>query len=109
MFRSTSKTGFSLLELMAVVAVVALVALIMVPRLAGSDDSSEVAGCHVHKGDIEIQAELWRTNTGSWPAANLAAIGADTNYFPEGLPTCPVDGSVYTIDPATGLVVGHTH
>jgi len=72
-------------------------------------DESKVAASLLYKGDIEIQAELWRHNTGSWPASNLATIGADVNYFPEGLPICPVDGTPYTIDPLTGLVVGHNH
>lgn len=104
-----TKRAFSLMELMAVVAVLGLVAGLILPRLAGGDEAADIAACHVYKGDVEIQAELWHHNTGSWPAANLATIGADTNYFPEGLPTCPVDGTAYTIDSATGLVVGHAH
>ena len=76
---------------------------------ARKNDAAKVAACHVYKGDIEIQVELWNHNTGSWPAANLASIGADINYFPEGLPTCPVDGTTYTIDTSTGLVIGHNH
>ena len=94
---------------MAVVAVIGLLAAVMVVRISGGSDSAKIAACHVYKGNIEIQTELWNYNTGSWPASNLATIGADTEYFPEGLPTCPVDGSAYTIDPNTGLVVGHTH
>ena len=109
MKRIYQQTGFSLLELMAVIAVIGLVAAVIVPRITGGGDTAKIASCHVFKGDIEIQAELWNHNTGSWPAGNLATIGADLNYFPEGLPTCPVDGSAYTIDPATGLVIGHAH
>ena len=91
--------------------VLGIVAAVIVPRITGGSETADIAACHVFKGDIEIQAEIWRHNsiTDSWPAANLAAIGADIVYFPEGLPTCPVDGSVYTIDAATGLVVGHSH
>ena len=102
------RDGFSLMEMMAVMAVLAVVAAIILPRVTGDSDSAKSAACHSHQGDIEIQAELWLHNTGAWPATNLSDIGADTNYFPEGLPTCPVDGSVYTID-ATGRVVGHGH
>lgn len=94
---------------MAVVAMLGLVAVVIVPRIAGGDDSAETAACYVYKGEIEIQAELWNQNTGSWPGATLGTIGSDTNYFPEGLPTCPVDGTAYTIDPTTGLVIGHNH
>ena len=103
------QTGFSLLELMVAVAVLGVLAAVAISRIAGSDDVAEIDACHVYKGDIEVQAELWNHNTGSWPAANLATIGADISYFPEGLPTCPVDGTAYTIDTATGRVVGHTH
>ncbi len=103
------KTAFSLLELIAVIAILGIVAAVIVSRVAGNTDAADIAACHVYKGDIEIQAELWHHNTGSWPAANLASIGADIDYFPEGLPTCPVDGTAYTIDAATGLVVGHSH
>lgn len=103
------KSGFSLLELMAVVAVLGLVAAVIVPRVTDSDESADIAACQVFKGDIEIQAELWLHNTGSWPTASMTTIGADTNYFPEGLPICPVDGSAYSIDTNTGLVIGHNH
>jgi prepilin-type N-terminal cleavage/methylation domain-containing protein len=101
--------GFSLVELMAVLAILALVAGIILPRVIGSDENAKHAACATHKGDVEIQAELWMHNTGIWPAANLSNIGADGNYFPQGLPTCPVDGSSYTIDPLTGRVTGHNH
>ena len=97
------------MELMVVVTILGIVAGLVLPRLAGNDVAADIAACHVTKGDIEVQAELWNHNTGSWPAANLATIGADLDYFPEGLPTCPVDGTTYTIDPSTGRVVGHNH
>ncbi len=102
------RRAFSLLELMAVVAILAIIAKICLPRLTGGRDSSNKAACYANKGNIEIQCELWRHNTGAWPATSLSNIGADINYFPAGLPTCPVDGTNYTIDTA-GRVVGHTH
>ena len=102
-------SGFSLLEVISVVAILGIVTAIVIARVAGNSDTANIAACHVYKGDIELQAELWIQNNGSWPAANLADVGADLNYFPEGLPTCPVDGSAYTISSSTGLVIGHTH
>jgi hypothetical protein len=94
---------------MGVLAILATLAAIILPRVIGSDEQSKIAGCETHKGNIEVQAELWLQNTGSWPAANLSDVGGDLDYFPEGLPVCPVDGSSYTIDAATGRVMGHTH
>lgn len=107
--QTVRSTGFSLLELIAVVALLGVVATLILPRLANNSDAAKTAACHVFKGDIEIQAELWIHNTGSWPAVNLSSIGANPSYFPEGIPVCPVDGSVYTLNSSTGLVVGHTH
>ena len=101
------RAAFSLTELMAVVAIIAVVAAIIVVRATGGSASSKSAACESIQGDIEIQAEIWRHNTGSWPA-NLSDIGADVNYFPTGVPACPVDGTTYTIDSA-GRVVGHAH
>ena len=101
--------GMSLLELLAVVSLLGILTAIFLPRTFDSNEAANVAACYVYKGDIEIQAEIWHHNTGSFPASNLATIGADTEYFPEGLPTCPVDGTAYTIDASTGRVIGHAH
>lgn len=100
--------AFSLTELMAAVAIVGVVATIIVVRATAGSTTSKSAACNAIKGDIEIQAELWMHNTGSWPSTNLSAIGADINYFPTGVPTCPVTGGAYTID-SSGRVVGHNH
>ena len=105
----TRRWGISLLELLAVVTLVGIVATIVVTRTTSESSGANVSSCHTYKGDIEIQAEIWMHNHGSWPAGNLADIGAEIDYFPEGLPLCPVDGTTYTIDPTTGRVIGHTH
>ncbi len=106
---SCRRKAFSLMELMTVLAIVGLLATVILPRLFSGGDSGKTAVCHTYKGDIEIQAELWKYNTGAWPAADLSNIGGDLNYFPAGLPTCPVDQTSYTIDTSTGRVIGHNH
>jgi len=102
------RSGFSLLELLAAAAVIGVVAALIVPRLTGGGASSRKAACGAHRGNIEVQAELWRHNTGAWPTTNLSDVGANLNYFPGGVPVCPVDGSAFTIN-STGRVVGHNH
>jgi type II secretory pathway pseudopilin PulG len=94
---------------MAVVAVLGVLAALIVPRVIAHSDTTQRAACHANQGDIELQVKLFRRNTGTYPTADLGNISGNTTYFPSGLPVCPVDGSVYTIDTTTGLVTGHTH
>jgi prepilin-type N-terminal cleavage/methylation domain-containing protein len=100
--------GLSLMELLIVLTIMGVLASIVVPRIADRGESAKTNSCQVTKGNIEVQAELWFRNKGSWPASNLSNIGADTDYFPDGLPTCPVDGSAFTLS-TSGRVVGHDH
>ena len=97
------------MELMAVVVILAIVAAYIVPRVASLQHHGQRNACYANQGEIELQVKLWRRNNGTYPLANLSDIGANTTYFPQGLPICPVDGTAYTIDTTTGLVVGHTH
>ena len=101
--------GLSLTELVSAAAILGVLALVIVPRVAGHNDNAKRTACHTNRAEIELQTRLWRRNMGSYPAANLSSIGSDVAYFPEGPPTCPVDGSAYTIDTASGNVIGHTH
>ncbi len=102
-------SAFSLLELIAVVTIVGVIAWIVVARFSTTAFDARRSACHTNRGDIELEVQRWFRDHGTWPSSNLSDIGADKSYFPEGLPTCPVDGSAYAIDPATHLVVGHDH
>jgi prepilin-type N-terminal cleavage/methylation domain-containing protein len=103
------RRGFTLTELIAVMALLGLLAALIVPRVVGHYDRAKRASCDLNQADIELQVKLWRRNHGAYPAADLSNIGANPGYFPEGVPTCPVDGSAYTIDTTSGTVIGHTH
>lgn len=103
------RPAFTLVELMAVLAIAGLLAGIIVVRITGHNDNANLGACETNRTNIEVQAEIWLQDTGSWPAANLSDVGGNVNYFPSGLPTCPVDGSSYTIDTSTGRVSGHNH
>jgi general secretion pathway protein G len=106
---AAGRGGFSLTELMAVLGILAVLAVLIVPRVIGHRDSSFATSCDANQAEIELQVKLWRRNQGAYPAANLSNIAADPAYFPDGLPLCPVDGTAYTIDTTSGLVIGHTH
>jgi prepilin-type N-terminal cleavage/methylation domain-containing protein len=103
------RRGVSMLEMLIVVTILGVLAAIVLPRLGPQAGQAKTTGCQVNKGNIEIQAQLWFRNKGSWPAADLSDIGSNSVYFPEGLPTCPVDGSSYTFDSSSETVVGHAH
>lgn len=107
--KAVSRCGLSLMELMAIVAILGAIMVLIVPRIGARTEDAKTHACDLNQGEIELQCQLWRRAIGSFPAADLSVIGADTSYFPAALPTCPVDGSAYTIDPTTGRVVGHGH
>jgi general secretion pathway protein G len=107
--RKTAAAAFSLMELVAALAILGVLAALVVPRVANHQVTSKKAACHANQGDIELQTKLWKRVNGTYPAANLSDIGANTTYFPSAVPVCPVDGTLYTISTTTGLVTGHTH
>jgi general secretion pathway protein G len=103
------RNAFSLLEVLTIVSLMGIIAAIVMPRLSSHSKDARINACHLYRGNIEVQAELWLRNRGKWPAGNLNNIGTTDRYFPDGLPACPVDNSRYTIDRSTGRVVGHDH
>jgi general secretion pathway protein G len=105
MIRTNCKrTGFSLMELLAVVTILGIIAAIIVPRVAVSSDTAKTKVNNHNKATINAAVERWYVEKGTWPATNLSDIGADTNYFPEGLPTNPVNSTPYTISATTHRV-----
>jgi prepilin-type N-terminal cleavage/methylation domain-containing protein len=103
-FRSGKRSGFSLMELLAVVTILGIIAAIIVPRVSVSSDTAKTKVNLHNKATINSAVERWYVEKGAWPATNLSDISADTNYFPSGLPTNPVDGSSYTLNTTTHRV-----
>jgi prepilin-type N-terminal cleavage/methylation domain-containing protein len=103
------RPGISLVEVLAVVTILGILAALVVPRFSNHSAEGKRNGCFVNRGNIEVQCQLWLRQKGTAPQTNLGDIGANPAYFPEGIPTCPVDGSSYTINASTLRVVGHGH
>jgi prepilin-type N-terminal cleavage/methylation domain-containing protein len=101
------RAAFSLMELLAVVVILGIIAAMVLPRVVLSTDVTKEKTCNHSRGEINITVEQYYLNTGNWPANDLSDIGADLNYFPSGIPTCPVTGQPYRLDPTTHRVVGH--
>src|SRR5688500_12710282 len=91
--KTSKRRGFSLLELLAVVTILGIIAVVVIPRISVSSTTAKANANNQNRSEINSAVERWYFNNGSWPANDLSDIGADTNYFPNGLPTNPVDGS----------------
>lgn len=96
--------AFSLMELLAVVTILGIIAAIIVPRVTVSSDTAKAKVNAHNKATINASVERYYIETGSWPANDLSDIGADLNYFPDGIPSNPVDGSSYSLNATTHRV-----
>ena len=105
--RRPKRAAFSLMELIAVVTILGILAAIIVPRVTGGNDMAKDKTCLHNRTEINITVEQYYLHNGVWPASDLSDIGADPNYFPDGLPTCPVSGQPYRLDPTTHRLIGH--
>ena len=109
--QSRRKDAFTLIEILAVVVILGILAAVIVPRVLASSATAKINSCYQNKAVINTAVERWYFENGAWPLAALTDIGADTDYFPEGIPVCPVDSTVYAMDPIAGnnRVMGHAH
>jgi general secretion pathway protein G len=98
------RAGFSLMELLAVVTILGIIAAIIVPRVAVSSDTAKTKVNAHNKATINAAVERWYIEKAAWPVANLSDIGADTNYFPDGLPVNPTNNTAYTLNATTHRV-----
>jgi prepilin-type N-terminal cleavage/methylation domain-containing protein len=102
--RNGKRKGFSLMELLAVVTILGIIAAIIVPRVTVSSDTAKQKVNAHNKATINAAVERWYIESGAWPANDLSDIGADTDYFPDGIPTNPISGAAYTLNATTHRV-----
>jgi general secretion pathway protein G len=100
-FCGRGRTAFSLMELLAVVTILGIIAAIIVPRVAMSSGTAKAKVMAHHKATINSAVERYYIDNNTWPANDLSDIGTNLNYFPDGLPANPVDGSAYTLNATT--------
>lgn len=102
-------TGFTLLELLIVIVILGVLVAIVIPRFTVSAAEAKKSACAQNRALIDAAVEEWYTLKGAWPLADLSDIEADSDYFPDGMPRCPVNGQAYTLDPTTHRIAGHDH
>ncbi len=107
MNRKQRRNAFSLLELLAVVVILGIIALVIIPRISFSSATAKKNACFQNKAEINTAVEKFNWDTGALPA-DITDLDDDA-YFPDGIPTCPVDGSAYALDAASKRVTGHAH
>jgi len=102
------RKGFTLIELLIVVLILGALAAIAIPRITESASTAKSNACATNLDLMNSQIELYAArNDGSYPAA-LTTITGDPNYFPDGLPVCPRNGT-YTYSTTTKRVTcNHT-
>lgn len=100
------KRGLSLLELMLVVILIGIIASIVVPRISTSSEAAKIEACHHNRAEINSALERYGVVTGSYPTS-LSDVDT-TDYFPGGIPVCPVTGNTYSMNATTHRVDGHT-
>lgn len=111
LMQSRNRRGFTLIEILAVVVILGILAVVVVPRVLSSSATAKTNACYQNKASINTAIEKFYFDAGTWPVDALTDIAADVNYFPDGIPVCPVDGTVYAMDPIAGnnRVAGHAH
>ena len=92
------RRGFSLLELLAVVTILGIIAAVVVPRVTVSADTAKANAHEQNIAEINRAVERWYFEKGKWPNKNLKDIGADDNYFPDGIPKNPLNSKTYTLN-----------
>ena len=101
------KKGFTLIEILFVIVVIAILAAIVLPRLTETATQARENACDANVANINTQIERYYFKEGSWPSQNLSEMvpPATYDYFPDGLPDCPVtSGEPYEMDPDTNRV-----
>jgi prepilin-type N-terminal cleavage/methylation domain-containing protein len=89
--------GFTILEVMLVVILISILAAIVIPRFTVSTKRAKVQACEMNRAIINKQVESYYFLEATWPIDSLSDIRTNSNYFPDGIPTCPVDQTSYSL------------
>ena len=92
---------------MTVVLLVSILVTIGIVRIAESSDKAKEKSCNSNRAQLNAALERFAVANGGF-ATGISDVDT-TDYFPGGIPVCPVDGSAYTMNTTTHRVEGHVH
>ena len=99
-------SGFSLLEVMLVIVLIGIVATVIIGTVADATDAAKCRACQHNRAELNAAIERYGVETGAYPAT-LDEVDLP-DYFPTGIPVCPVSGAAYTLNTTTYRIEGHT-
>lgn len=100
------RKGFTLMEVIFTVVIVSVLAAFILPRIIYNMSTSIERSCFQDVQRVNQQVELWNTLKGAWPQLDLNDIAQDPQFFPDGVPACPVTDAAYFLDD-THRIVAH--
>jgi prepilin-type N-terminal cleavage/methylation domain-containing protein len=103
-YRNGAARGFSLVELLAVVLVLAVLAGIAIPLYINTRKSSAARACKANIAAIAAAESTYAVRNGAYTATMATLVSAVEGFAQT--PTCPLDGSSYTltVDATTGAL-----
>jgi type II secretion system protein G len=102
-----SRRGLTLIELLIVVIILGALAAIAIPRITTSATTAKQNACTTNVDTLNTSIEMYKMDKNAYPAA-LTDVTSDSNYFPDGTPTCPF-GTAYSYSATTHRVAVHVH
>ncbi|HOO56225.1 MAG TPA: type II secretion system protein [bacterium] len=100
--------GFTIIETVLIVILISILAAILIPRFSVGSRTAKIQSCEMNRSIINTMVETFYFVEGTWPLDSLTDIKANDNYFPDGIPTCPVDETSYELKPSPKhRVTGH--
>ncbi len=100
--------GFTIIETLLIVILISILAAIIIPRFTIGSARAKVQSCEMNRSIINTMVETYYFTEGTWPVVDLSDIKTNDNYFPDGIPTCPVDQTSYYLAPSPKRrVTGH--
>lgn len=87
-----NRTGVTLVELLIVVLILAALSAIAIPRISQSATSARTNACDTNISIMNSSIELYNAEEGEYPD-NITDVTGKTDYFPDGAPGCPLEGT----------------